>query len=229
MSRNGFRGVVIFFTVAALLLAAGPVFVTAHAEDAQPGAEQAIETMIQAIKEDNAPIRNRMFFRIRDIGEPAVDPLIAAYAANSELPVRQYIINMLSWVGGDKAYEFVTGKITDPLAEIRQKAAEGICTMDATQGIPLLIQALEDQDPNVRIAAIVSLGVLVFYDTGFVWDEGQSIDLADLRHAVGTGLRIALPAVAGTNVLRLTWGFPLGSGVDSLADSIFIVGTSTGF
>jgi HEAT repeat protein len=151
---------VTLFTVAALLLAAGPVFVAAHAEDAQPGAEQTIETMIQAIKEDNAPIRNRMFFRIRDIGEPAVDPLIAAYAANSELPVRQYIINMLSWVGGDKAYEFVTGKITDPRAEIRQKAAEGICTMDATQGIPLLIQALDDEDPNVRIAAIVSLGVL---------------------------------------------------------------------
>jgi len=160
MSRNGIRGFAIIFTVSALLCTAGPVFVEAYAEDVQPGAEQAIETMIKAINEDNAPIRNRMFFRLRDIGDPAVDPLIAAYAANSELPVRQYIINMLSWVGGEKAYEFVTGKITDPQAEIRQKAAEGICTMDATQGIPLLIQALDDADANVRIAAIVSLGVL---------------------------------------------------------------------
>jgi HEAT repeat protein len=160
MSRNGIRGIA-FFAAAAILLAACPVFVAdVRATEAQPGAEQAIETMIKAIKEDNAPIRNRMFFRLRDIGEPSVDPLIAAYAANSELPVRQYIINMLGWVGGEKSYQFISGKITDQRAEIRQKAAEALCTIDDKRGIPLLIQALDDSDENVRIAAIVSLGVL---------------------------------------------------------------------
>ncbi len=159
MSRNGIRGIALF-AAAAMLLAAGPLYVEVFAVEAQPGAEQAIETMVKAIKEDNAPIRNRMFFRLRDIGAPSVEPLIAAYAANSELPVRQYVINVLGWVGGEQAYEFISGKITDQRPEIRQKAAEALCTIDDKRGIPLLIQALDDDDENVRIAAIVSLGVL---------------------------------------------------------------------
>ena len=159
MSRNGIRGVILI-AATAVLLAACPVFMEAVADQAQSGAEPAIETMIKAIKEDNAPIRNRMFLRLRDIGEPAVDPLISAYASNSDLPVRQYIINMLGWVGGEKAYGFITGKMSDQRAEIRQKAAEAICTLDDKRGIPLLIEALDDSDENVRIAAIVSLGVL---------------------------------------------------------------------
>jgi len=159
MSRKGIRGIVLI-AAAAMLFSACPDFTVVMAAEAQPGAEQAIETMIKAIKEDNAPIRNRMFFRLRDIGESSVDPLISAYAANSELPVRQYIINMLGWVGGEKAYEFITGKMSDQRAEIRQKAAEAICTLDDKRGIPLLIEALDDSDENVRIAAIVSLGVL---------------------------------------------------------------------
>ncbi len=146
--------------LAALLLSAGPLTLTAQAQEAQPDAEQAIETMIKAIKEDNAPIRNRMFFRLRDIGESSVDPLIASYTANSELPVRQYIINMLGWVGGEKAFGFISDKLSDQRSEIRQKAAEALCTIDDERGIPLLISALDDADEDVRIATIVSLGVM---------------------------------------------------------------------
>jgi len=159
MLRNGIRGTAIV-ALAALLLTAGPMLISAEASDAQAGADQAIETMIGAIKDGNDPIRNRMFFRLRDIGEPAVDPLIAAYSGNRDLAVRQYIIKVLGWVGGEKAYEFIAGKIGDPQAGIRQKAAESLCTIEDERGIPLLIQALDDADPDVRIAAIVSLGVM---------------------------------------------------------------------
>jgi hypothetical protein len=101
---------------------------------------------------------------------------------------------------------------------------------DAFTGDKQLLLSLEDRIfLSENLFRLVALGILVFFDTGFVWDPGQSVDLADLRYAVGTGLRVALPAVAGANVLQITWGFPLGSGVDPLGDSVFTVVTSTGF
>jgi hypothetical protein len=101
---------------------------------------------------------------------------------------------------------------------------------DAFTGDKRLLLSVEDRIFLAEdLFRLVALGILIFFDTGFVWDEGQSVDLADLRYAVGTGLRVALPAVAGTNILQLTWGFPLGSGVDSFGDSVFTVATSTSF
>jgi len=101
---------------------------------------------------------------------------------------------------------------------------------DAFTGDKRLLLSVEDRVfLSENLFRLVALGILIFFDTGFVWDEGQSVDLADLRYAVGTGLRVALPSVAGANVLQLTWGFPLGSGVDPLGDSVFTVATSTGF
>jgi len=101
---------------------------------------------------------------------------------------------------------------------------------DAFTGDKRLLLGVEDRIfLSENLFRLVALGILIFFDTGFVWDEGQSVDLADLRYAVGTGLRVALPSVAGANVLQLTWGFPLGSGVDPLGDSVFTVATSTSF
>jgi hypothetical protein len=101
---------------------------------------------------------------------------------------------------------------------------------EAFTGDKRLLFSVEDRIfLSENLFRLVALGVLIFFDTGYVWDEGQSVDLADLRYAVGTGLRVAIPSVAGANVIRLTWGFPLGSGVDSLGDSVFTVATSTGF
>lgn len=101
---------------------------------------------------------------------------------------------------------------------------------DAFTGDKRLLFSVEDRIFLAEnLFRLVALGVLIFFDTGYVWDEGQSMDLSDLRYAVGTGLRVAIPSVAGANVIRLTWGFPLGSGVDPLGDSVFTVATSTGF
>lgn len=155
------RGIQLFVlpAIAAVLLFYLPS-PAALGQESAPDADQAITTMIEAIKEENAPIRNRMFFRLRDIGEPAVDPLIAAYGANSEAPVREYIIKTLGWLGGETAYGFVLEKLKDEQDNIRQKAAEALGTLDDKRAIPALIAALDDPAPNVRIASIVTLGVM---------------------------------------------------------------------
>jgi hypothetical protein len=101
---------------------------------------------------------------------------------------------------------------------------------DAFTGDRQVLFSLEDRIFLAeRLLRLVALGFLVFFDAGFVWDPEQSMDLADLRSAVGTGLRVALPAVAGASVLQITWGIPVGSGADPIEDSVFTVATSAGF
>jgi len=136
-------------------------------------------------------------------------------------------LHTLHWLG---SFDYGTNLDPDRLLGLGYPNGLRGYSREAFTGDKRLLLSLEDRiflaENLFRLAA---LGILVFFDTGFVWDQGQSVDLADLRHAVGTGLRVALPAVAGTNILQLTWGFPLGSAVDPLGDSVFTVVTSTTF
>jgi len=136
-------------------------------------------------------------------------------------------LHTLHWLG---SFDYGTHLDPDRLLGLGYSNGLRGYSRDAFTGDKRLLLSVEDRIfLTENLFRLVALGVLVFFDTGFVWDEGQSVDIADLRHAVGAGLRVALPAVAGTNVLQLTWGFPLGSGVDPLGDSVFTVATSTGF
>jgi hemolysin activation/secretion protein len=99
----------------------------------------------------------------------------------------------------------------------------------AFTGNKLFRLSLEDRIfPRRNLFGLLALGVLPFWDCGYVWQEDQPVDLGDLRQDVGLGLRIALPRVAGSNVFQLTWGVPVGRGAD-LSDSILTFSTSTGF
>jgi hypothetical protein len=136
-------------------------------------------------------------------------------------------LHTLHWLG---SFAYGTHLDTDRLLGLGYPNGLRGYSRDAFTGDKRLLLSVEDRVFLAEdLFRLVALGILVFFDTGFVWDEGQSMDLADLRYAVGTGLRVALPAVAGTNILRLTWGFPLGSGVDPVGDSVFTVATSTSF
>ena len=136
-------------------------------------------------------------------------------------------LHTLHWLG---SFDYGTHLDPDRLFGLGYPNGLRGYSRDAFTGDKRLLLSVEDRVfLSENLFRLVALGILIFFDTGFVWDEGQSVDLADLRYAVGTGLRVALPSVAGANVLQLTWGFPLGSGVDPLGDSVFTVATSTGF
>ncbi len=136
-------------------------------------------------------------------------------------------LHTLHWLG---SFSYGTNLDADRLLGLGYPNGLRGYSRDAFTGDKRLLLSIEDRVFLAeKLFRLVAMGLLLFYDTGFVWDPGQSIDLADLRHAVGAGLRIALPAVAGTNVLQLTWGLPLGSGADPIEDSVFTVATSTGF
>lgn len=62
---------------------------------------------------------------------------------------------------------------------------------------------------DLRVADLLALGGIVFVDTGYVWEGGEAVDLADLATGAGFGLRLAWPAAASEQVVRLDVAWPL--------------------
>lgn len=136
-------------------------------------------------------------------------------------------LHTLHWLG---SFAYGTDLDSDHLLGLGYPNGLRGYSRDAFTGDKWVLASAEDRIfLSERLFRLVALGFLAFFDTGFVWNPGESIDLADLRYDVGAGLRLALPAVAGTNVLQFTWGIPLGSGADPIGDSVFTVATSTSF
>jgi hypothetical protein len=62
---------------------------------------------------------------------------------------------------------------------------------------------------DLRVADLLALGGILFVDTGYVWEGGEQVDLADLATGAGLGLRLAWPAAASEQVVRLDVAWPL--------------------
>jgi hemolysin activation/secretion protein len=59
---------------------------------------------------------------------------------------------------------------------------------------------------------LVSLGAVVFFDSGYVWEPNQSVDFRDLATSIGIGLRIDAPRGSGEALFSLDVGVPLTDG-----------------
>lgn len=102
--------------------------------------------------------------------------------------------------------------------------------LNAFTGNKLIRISLEDRIfLKKKVFGLVALGLLLFYDCGYVWETGQEVDLGDLRHDVGFGLRTAVPSASGGNVVQFNWGIPVGSGASPLEDYVFTVTVSSTF
>ncbi len=122
--------------------------------------QNAINTMIKALKEGNDGIRNRMFFQLRDFGVKAEASLIKNYEISDDPDVKQYITKTLGWVGGEKTLEFLSKVLKGGSPEMRQMAASSLGTLGNKKAVPALCEALKDSNMHVRINAATSLGLL---------------------------------------------------------------------
>jgi Omp85 superfamily domain len=59
---------------------------------------------------------------------------------------------------------------------------------------------------------LVSLGAVVFFDSGYVWEPNQGVDFRDLATSIGIGLRIDAPRGSGEALFSLDLGVPLTDG-----------------
>jgi Omp85 superfamily domain/Surface antigen variable number repeat len=59
---------------------------------------------------------------------------------------------------------------------------------------------------------LVSLGAVVFFDSGYVWDRNQAVDFRRMATSAGIGLRIDAPRGSGEALFRLDLAVPLTDG-----------------
>jgi outer membrane protein assembly complex protein YaeT len=72
-------------------------------------------------------------------------------------------------------------------------------------GLPVGGNSMFEFSSEARATIRGSFGAVLFYDTGNVWTNSWDINLSDLRHSVGTGLRYATPV----GPLRFDIGYQL--------------------
>jgi len=79
-----------------------------------------------------------------------------------------------------------------------------------------------------EVARLISLGLAGFVDAGYVWPEGESMVLGDLRADLGVGLLIGRNRLSSRRGVRLDLGYAL-SPVPGRSRWLFSAGSQIGF
>jgi len=130
---------------------------------------QIIATMKKAIIEKNDPMRNRMYFKLRIIGKPAVKPLVETL--NDQEPgVSEYAAFVLGWIADPKGIEPLKdflrkGTSTQKKAALQALGNmawgtdESIRTEVHKNAVGEMLKYLENDDPVVQREAAYGLGL----------------------------------------------------------------------
>ncbi len=95
-------------------------------------------------------------------------------------------------------------------------------------GNKIFLASCEDRILATRdLFGIIAIGVVPFWDAGYVWKEGKDVALSDITHDLGVGIRIGLPMCAGENILRIDVGFPVPTRSSTRPYTITVVTSTT--
>lgn len=96
-------------------------------------------------------------------------------------------------------------------------------------GNKLMLFSLEDRLFFIEdFLHIVSPGAVIFFDSGFVWPEGEGFDLRDFRSDAGFGFRLGVTRSSTVHVIRIDFAWAL----DPIAGEpgfVFSFGSSQSF
>jgi HEAT repeat protein len=157
------KSMMIFFLVIVISGLSFPVL----SQDEEPVDQEteirnAIDTLNQAIVDDNDPMRNKMYFKFRLIEQDnpgVVAPYLIDNLKSDRPGVTEYTAFVLGWIDDQRAVK--------PLREMLVKtdsqkiaAARALGFMRAEESIPDIIALLDDPNPRVRGDAAYSLGLM---------------------------------------------------------------------
>ena len=141
-------------------LLAPVAFAQDASSDPAADARAALDTMIQAVRENNTPMRDRMFFKLRILGEPSVQPLINTLS-HEDPRVREYAAFTLGFLDDERSVAPLLSLFAgDPEVSVRTQAARALGRMEEPRAIDPLIQALSDPRTEIRQDAAYSLGLI---------------------------------------------------------------------
>jgi HEAT repeat protein len=122
--------------------------------------------MVTAIEEGNDPMRNRMFFELRIIGNESV-PALVELMEDQRVPVREYAIHTVSYIDDTRWVAPVIEILrNDPEPSTRAMACRALARTQDTPvleqagkaAIPHLIETLQNDEEVVQMDAAFALG-----------------------------------------------------------------------
>lgn len=123
------------------------------------GDARAVKPLIAALEDIH--LCERAIEALREIGMPAVEPLIADLQDMGKSEgARIGVARALGQIGGTGAVEPLIATLKDRLASLRMISAEVLGQIGDPRAIEHLAHALEDNDENVRLSVIRALGVV---------------------------------------------------------------------
>lgn len=130
---------------------------------------QILSTMKKAIIEKNDPMRNRMYFKLRIIGKPAVKPLVKTLS-DPEPGVSEYAAFVLGWIADPDAIEPLKDFLRKGSPSQKKAALQALGNMAwgtkeavrkeiHAKAVGEMIKFLEDSNQIVRREAAYGLGL----------------------------------------------------------------------
>ncbi|MEX2750316.1 MAG: HEAT repeat domain-containing protein [Candidatus Freyarchaeota archaeon] len=119
--------------------------------------EPAVDSLIQALDDEDMLFRSQVGRVLAGIGEPAVPQLIQALKCEKK-NIRREVVYLLAIVGGEKALEPLLAALGDEDAEVRANAAQSLGRIGGSRAVEPLIKLLKDKEPLVRRYTVEALG-----------------------------------------------------------------------
>jgi len=132
-----------------------------HALPASESVRQRVrlETLIAALTDDRASVYKPAMRGLVAYGRPALSDL-AVLAKDRDPSVRARVAQVLSGIGGPRAFELLALLVADQSNYVRQNAALGLGTIGGEGCFELLRPLLSESDPGIRESAALALGQL---------------------------------------------------------------------
>ncbi len=109
------------------------------------------------------------------------------------------------------AYEQARDELSEPLTMGGEFGLRGF-EQESFTGNKTLLLNLEHRLRLPSPSQNIGLGQALFIDSGYAWKRGRHIRGADLQTSIGWGLRVDVPSLFGSNILRFDVAVPPDTG-----------------
>lgn len=129
--------------------------VRAYANLAMPG---AVGSVLALADDPDGEVRRAAIESLGRLGDPSAAARLAGHANEEDPAIRAAAVAALGRLGGDEARDCVIAALRDPIGAVRVAAAAAEVLGPAA--VPPLLEALRDEDKDVRLQAAATLGRL---------------------------------------------------------------------
>jgi HEAT repeat protein len=118
---------------------------------------RAVDPMIAALQDDDAPVREEAVIALRTLGDPRALPPLFALLASGDEGLRTKIAWVLGDFGGDAVVDALLAHLDDPEPQVRRGVVWSLGKLSGERVVEALNHALNDPDGDVKHFAKLGL------------------------------------------------------------------------